>query len=413
MRNWLVGLALGCNLTVAVANAQEVQQVQPAQPVQGRAIQVQNVQVQALPAVQVQIQPAVADRVAIGPGGFGMVSNRLAHSDAVFVGRVVALEPMDIEAPQAANGPKVTYRIAVVQVSELIFGLKKDTQTVRVGFLTQGNNVAPGAGAGIGNVQIQPAIQPLPPNVIGGRRIMPGNFQIQLTMGMDGLFSVNKHHSENFFLSPANQNFINRQNNEGFDNEVKNAKQLSKIMSNPVAALKSDDKTDRYTAAAVLISKYRMANNTTGQPMKLEPIDAEESKLILQALAGGDWTPGRYSAAMPNPYELFNQLGLTKNDGYDNANIATQQQMGERMQKWLDENNGKYRIQKYVVDPNAKVQPGNPAIDPAQPDIKIRPGVRPLPAPLPRQIPGAQPLPNVAPPAAPPPILNNRAPDQK
>jgi hypothetical protein len=70
------------------------------------------------------------------------------------------------------------------------------------------------------------------------------------------------------------------------------------------------------------------------------------------------------------------------------------------MQKWLEDNNGKYSIKKWVVDPNARVLPG------VQPGgIKVQPGVRPggiLPAPpappiqgelLPGQQPAPAPLP--------------------
>ena len=40
-------------------------------------------------------------------------------------------------------------------------------------------------------------------------------------------------------------------------------------------------------------------------------------------------------------------------DGYTQPIRATLAQIHQAMQKWLDENNGKYRINKMVVDPNA------------------------------------------------------------
>jgi hypothetical protein len=254
-----------------------------------------------------------------------------------------------------------------------------------------------GAIGGIGGgIQIQPAIQPFP----GGRRPFPGNFQqqVNLQVGQNGLFTVNKHHKEEFYLSPNVQNFVTRENNPNFETQLKTAKQLSKVMADPVASLKSNDKQDRYTAAAVLINKYRSPNNPTGQPMKLAPIDAAESKLILKAMSEGEWKQGVFNAAIPAPFELFNRLGLTPNDGYSPVNIRTQPELFTAMQKWLDENNGKYRIQKYVVDPNAKVPSGindpKPGIRPLPP-IRIQPGnVQRLPAPGQIQIElPAQPLP--------------------
>jgi hypothetical protein len=358
MRKWFVSLALACGCSVALVNvtsAQVVIQIQ-VQPVQAQPVQVQQIQIQ--PNGRMIAPPLAA-------------ANRLTQADAVFVGRVVALEPMDVEAAQVANGAKGTYRIAVVQVNDAIFGLKKGVKQVRVGFIMQGNNG--GFNGGAGGVQIQPAI----------RRPFPLNNQVQLQVGQDGLFTVNKHHKEEFYLSPNFQNFVTSQQNPNFDGQVKTAKQLAKVMADPAASLKADDKQDRYAAAAILISKYRDQTNTTGKPMKLEPIDAAESKLILKALAEGDWAPNRFGAAIPAPYVLFSQLGVNQKDGYNPVNLRTAPETYQLMQKWLDENNGKYRIQKYVVDANAKGQPAG------QPNV-IRPGVRPLP----QQVPGAQPLPN-------------------
>jgi hypothetical protein len=366
MQRWFASLAIAGAFGGAVSA--QVIQVQ----VQGRGqAQVQQIQIQAQP---VQIQPG---RVIAQPV---VTQARMMQADAIFAGRVVAMEPMDVEVESAKGQPKVTYRIATVQVTEAIHGLKKDTKMVRVAFVAQPNNGQPGgiggAGGAGGNIQILPAIQPGAPG--GGlRRPFPGNANMQLTVGQDGLFSVNKHFKENFYLSPNYQNFVNRENNPNFENDVKSAKSLAKVMGDPVANLKAEDKQDRYLAAAVLITKYR--SNTLGQPMKTEKIDAAESKLILQALAGGDWTPGRFNAAIPNPFELFNQLGITVKDGYELKNVRNQQDIAQAMQKWLDDNNGKYVIQKLVPDPNAKT--GNAGGGTGQPGIEpgIRPGVRPLP----------------------------------
>ncbi|MBI1831061.1 MAG: hypothetical protein HYR84_06390 [Planctomycetes bacterium] len=140
-----------------------------------------------------------------------------------------------------------------------------------------------------------------------------------------------------------------------------------------------------------------MPDNPTGQPMKQEAVDAEESKLILKALAEGDWKQGvAFGNPIPSPFELFNNLSVTPKDGYNPINLRTQADVFAAMQKWLDENQGKYRVQRFVIDPNAKVnQPGidpvpvplpvpnpRPGIRPLPP-VKIKPGVQPLPAPVP------------------------------
>jgi hypothetical protein len=402
MQKWYATLALACGCSIAAVGAVTAQvavqvQVQQGQaqvlPVQAQPAQALPVQVQIMPAqaVPAQFQPAQGKMIARpgGPGFGAYPGSRLTPVDAVFVGRVVAFEPMDVEAEQTPKGAKATYRVAVVEISETILGVKKDTKQVRVAFIVQGNNgpgigLPPGAGGGaiqIMPVQAQPAIQPLPGRVRPGIRF-PG--AIQLQMGQEGLFSVNKHHKETFFLSPDYQHFVDRQNNPGFDNEIKTAKQLSKVMADPVKSLKSDDKQDRYTAAAILVAKYRMPANPNGQAMKEEQIDAEESKLILKAMAEGDWTANKFGGAIPAPYELFGQLGI--NDYKQPGNVRTPADAHQAMQKWLEDNNGKYRINKMVVDPNAKVQPGfNPGGPNVRPPIRIQPGVlpQPIPAPLP------------------------------
>jgi hypothetical protein len=378
MRRWFVGLALVLGFT-AVGQAQQVAPAQapaPDAPVQIQAAPAQ-VQIQIAPAQVIQAEPNIARAdVAIMPG-FGGGVGRFTQSDVIVVGRVVAFEPMDVEAPQGPNQPKTNYRVAIVQVTEAIHGLKKDTQTVRVAFPAQANNGGGAPGAIGGGIQILPALPPgnfqPQPGLIGGRRPYIGGV-MNLQMGQDGIFMLNKHHKENFYLVPNYTSFVNRQNNPNFDNEVKTAKQLGKVMGDPVAFLKSEDAQERVTAAAVLINKYRNPNNQTGAPMKQEPIDAEESKLILKALGQGDWNINRASPNTPSAFEMFNQLGLSQKDGYNPVNVRNQQDIVKAMQTWLTANTDKYRIQKFVVDPNAKNV--NPV---PQPGGVIRPGVRPLP----------------------------------
>lgn len=351
----------------------------------------------------IQVDSVQALRVAMP--GIAIGPQRLADADAVIVGRVIALEPMDVKADGIIPGQgKIAYRIAVVQVTDAVRGVKKDVQTIRVGFIVAGN-AAPGVGGingGVGGVVIgggiqilpavQPAIQPLPPQ-IGGRRPFPGfGGGIQLQVGQDGMFLLAKHKTENFFVATNFNTFVTRENNPNFENEVKSAKALVKVLDNPIAALKSTDREDRYMAAAVLIQKYRMPSNPTGMAMKQVAIDAVESKLILNGLQGADWKLTNSNRSVPNAFELFNNLGLTPQDGYKLVNVRTQQDIATAMQKWLDENAEKYVIKKLVVDPNAKapvIQPGviqpRPGVRPLP--IKIQGKVQILPAPVPQRVP--------------------------
>lgn len=417
MRKWFALPVLALGLCSATVVAQQVQQAQV-----GRAEPAQVIQVAPdLPVAQIAIDPADVNmaRALIAPGpGFG-ARNVLGQADAIVVGRVIALEPMDVQASPAPNQPNQNYRIAVVQVTESIYGVKKDVQTIRIGFIAQNapvpgggpvpGGVAPGgAGGGVNGVQIQiqPAIQPVPPIGPGGIRPRPGFGGMNLQMGQDGIFTLVKHHKENFYVLPGFNSFVNRQNNPNFDNEVKNTKNLAKVIGDPIKGLKAEDQQERFLAAAILINKYRQPNNPTGQPMKTEKIDAEESKLILKALAQGDWTVGRFNASVPGAMELFYQLGITPQDGYNPQNIRNQQDVVTSMQKWLADNSDKFVIQKLVVDPNAKVQPINPKVRPPIRIQPVQPGqVQPLPAPIQIDPAPAQDLPAPAP--APLPIRRN------
>ena len=158
---------------------------------------------------------------------------------------------------------------------------------------------------------------------------------MNLQIGQDGMFTLNMHPQEKFYQMPAYNAFVNRQNNANFDNDVKTAKQVGKVMANPAASLKSEDKQDRYLAAAVLIARYRTPANPTGRPMKQEPIDAAESKLILKGLSDGNWNDNRYNASIPNPFELFNQLGVNQKDGSTPASARSKTSPRQCRNGWV------------------------------------------------------------------------------
>jgi hypothetical protein len=93
-----------------------------------------------------------------------------------------------------------------------------------------------------------------------------------------------------------------------------------------------------------LIDKHRTFR---GPNSKQEPIDAEESKQILQTLTDADWkTASAFSSLRPTPWQLFQRLGVSAKDGFavpKGANYQT------AMQTWLRDNADKYRIQRFVA----------------------------------------------------------------
>jgi hypothetical protein len=246
--------------------------------------------------------------VAIPPAG----PARVANADAVIVGKVQAIEPQDVKAGTT------TYRIAVVKIEDGIKGTKEGAKTLRVGFI--------------------PLPKPNPMVIVSGAR------PVQLEVGKEGLFLLSKQKDADFYVIGGVVGFyINSDKNKDFEKEVATAKMSAKIAANPQGALKAKDKEERLVAVALLIEKYR----TFRPKAKEEPIDADESKQILQALADTDWQAQiDFTALRPNPAQLFRQLSVTAKDGFvppmsgDLRMVAPQ---------WLRENTEKYRIKRFAV----------------------------------------------------------------
>jgi hypothetical protein len=255
------------------------------------------------------VLPAPAGVLVMPPPGPGRVMN----SDAVVVGKVIGLEPQDVQVMNTS------YRIAVVQVEQALRGAKDD-KTLRVGFM---------------------------PANVGGKPIIPGIRGVQLQVGLEGLFLVKKHDKEKFYVfgGPTGW-YISSQNNPNFEKDVQAVKTTTKILDDPQAALKSKDADERLFAAAVLIEKHRTFRGPG--KLKQEPIDAAESKQILHALADADWqAPASAGAALrPSPLQLFNRLGIGPKDGWTPPPGGIKP---AAVQTWLRDNAEKYRIQRFVV----------------------------------------------------------------
>jgi hypothetical protein len=249
---------------------------------------------------------------------------RIANSDAVFVGRVTAIQPVDVEAAQFPGAKeKVKYSIAIVEVKEAIRGLKGE-KTIKIGF------------------HVPAAPKPGLPRISGGgfRGVLP-------QVGQEGLYMINLHHEGKFYNAP-NFGYFVAAADKNLDKEIKTAKQVVAIMANPKAALQSKDADERLMAASIQISVYR--SQKAPFPNKEVAIDADETKLILDALMAGKWQPGRFGQT--NAYQLFNQLGINAQDGWKAPmKFKDVDEVRQAAQSWLREH-PEYRIKRFV--PNAE-----------------------------------------------------------
>lgn len=276
---------------------------------------------------------------------------RVLHSDVIATGRVVAIADQDIEVAAAPKSKaKVVYRIAIVQIEELVKG-KAPNNIIQVGFIAPTNNknnppaVVPPGG-----------IRPLP---FPGR---PG-FNITLTVGQEGLFFLKKHPEGKFHILPTYNTFIvkNDNNPDFLKQQIQEARATMKVLDDKMSSLKSKDINTRLETASVLIQLYR---STTGGPIKQVPIDAEESQLILKALADADWDRSKYQGVGKNyqhyPYNLFSRLGIGPQDGFQRPNVGNVNAFAAAAKAWVQKNWKTYRIQKYVSTGNPGVGYGGP-----------------------------------------------------
>jgi hypothetical protein len=260
------------------------------------------------------IAVALAVQAGTLPADALPLPNRLATANVAVVGKITAIEnKTETVEPFPGAKNKVTYKIAVVKIGDGLVG-PKGMATIRLGFV------------------------PTPMNVV----INPPPFQPKVDM--EGCFFLTKHSVGDFYLAPGGLNFLNK-NSPNFDKDLVLLKRCAKILQNPDPALKAKNAEERFLAAAMLLAKYR---TRTSPKDTTEPIDAEQSKLILKAIAGADWTPTTDFMKLSPRMVLF-KLPLTNKDGWDPPKGSDAKALGAYAQKWLNDHANTYRVEKFVA----------------------------------------------------------------
>jgi hypothetical protein len=261
--------------------------------------------------------PARALMVAPAP-----IPERVALADSVIVGTVGAAEAKTVEAiPFPGGKEKVGFTVFPVKVESSLTGLK-DIKEIRVGY------VAAMAGG---------PVRPRP--------------QVRLAPEQQGLFFLTKHAEESFYVPQMYFDFVDKKN-PGYDKELALVQRCAKLLAGPTAGLKSKDPEDRLLTAGMLISRYRTPK---GPNPKTEAVDAEQSKLILQALADADWTKVNDPLLRGGAQNYFLRLGLTVNDGWTPPKTAQEfKELPSRAKAWIKDNAGTYRMQRFVSEPAGK-----------------------------------------------------------
>jgi hypothetical protein len=245
---------------------------------------------------------------------------RAALADCIVVGKVTSIEEKPVDALAAPGAKdKVPYTVAVVKVDEAITGAKGLTH-VRVGFLPRQGRLAA--------------------------------FQFQLAKDQEVCLVLQSHFDGAFYTATYAYDAIDRKTSgEVFDKQVNDLKKYVKLLADPKPGLTAKDVQERVETAAMLVAKYRTPRPAAAPP-KTEPVDAETSKLVLQALADADWAPKNVVDYRMTPLAVFQQLGLTEKDGWTTP--KDYKQIPDAAKKWLKENAGTYRIQAFVVEKKDK-----------------------------------------------------------
>jgi hypothetical protein len=224
------------------------------------------------------VAPARGDRIA----PIASPVERALRAPIVVVGKVTAIEKEAIETPLYPGGNKVAHKIAVVKVETNLLGAENTTH-LKVGFVPAG---------------------------AGGRR---GPDNPTLKEGQEWLFFVTKHHGGAFYAIPYMTPPVDS-TAATFKADVEAVKKVLAVVADPMKALKAEKAEDRFAAALALVLKYRTPPEGTLESTQVA-IPAEESKLILKALAEGEWKPEPTGTRF-NGLAAFYSLGLTDKDAW-------------------------------------------------------------------------------------------------
>jgi hypothetical protein len=235
---------------------------------------------------------ALARRIAPPP-----IPDRVARADCVVIGKVTAIEDKTVKT--AALGE---LSVAVVKIDNGLLGAKGLTH-VKVGF-------------------------------------QPGG----LMQGQEACFFLTKVPGETFFTAQNFIDIIRKAEGTDFGQETSVVKRCAGLLDEPMKGLQAKDAGERLLTASLLIGRYRTARSA---PAKQEPIDAAESKLILETLAEADWN--RFDPVLrTQPATLFLRLGLTPAEGWKQPTDF--QQIQPAAKEWLKANADRYRIKRFVSE---------------------------------------------------------------
>lgn len=240
------------------------------------------------------------------------MAHKVAVADCVVLGKITSIQakPALGQVWRHSVLPKWEFTIVEVEVQETFYGAK-DVKQVRFG------------------LRDIKSYKPVP------------------AVGQTGYFCGVKVGMNDFYVVPLD--CFCGQNQPTFAQDVALARRLGRLLARPKEGLKSKNPADRVLTAHVLVLRSMFAPFRYGETGKAEPIDAEESKLAMLALAEADWDKhGR------EVKEALNWLQWAEKHGAPAPKNLPLNQADKdwpaAARQWLRENAESYRIHRLFKD---------------------------------------------------------------
>ena len=246
------------------------------------------------------------------------LAQKVAVADCVVLGKITAIQ--DKPAPGKGEMRGWDFTIVEVEVKESLYGAKDKKQ---VGF-------------GFPNIDKQ-----------GAKPAKPG-----LTVGQVGYFCGLRDGTNDFYIVPAGCSGAEKE--PGFEKDLTAVRRLSGLLEAPEEGLKSTDVEDRLLTASMLVLRNCYAPWRRGSVGTAKPIDAEQSKRILRALAEGDWKKNRQEVRHAvAALQLAVKFGAPPLKDFPVE--KEEEQWTAAAKEWLKQNAETYRIHQLWI--NAKKSP--------------------------------------------------------
>jgi hypothetical protein len=206
----------------------------------------------------------------------------------VVTGTITSIEKELVDAAPQPGAAAVGHRIALVRIDGRLAGAANLTH-LRVGFVPS-----------VGSTLEKP------------RRAGRADRAPRLEVGREYLFFLAKHPAGRFYAIPGNLDPIEA-SAPSYSEQVEVVSSAFSAVAEPRKALTTGNAAERFSAALAIITRYRMLEG--GRDVEAYPIPEEESRLILKALAEGDWATDSRGIRLSGFVAIY-RLGLSESDGW-------------------------------------------------------------------------------------------------